>query len=98
MPWPRTKKPRSSALPGTHERSGAQVAPAPDADPARARGHNMGVTGTRHSVVDTPVFNTPLASARPARNRDPRMRYADSGPDTFDPTATLDETAGVIYE
>jgi hypothetical protein len=26
------------------------------------------------------------------------MRYADSGPDTFDPTATLDETAGVIYE
>ena len=68
MAWPRIKNPRSSALPGTHEHDGVQVTvtPAPDADPARASGHNTGVSGTRHSVADP----------QPAS-----VRYADSGVD-----------------
>jgi hypothetical protein len=103
MAWPRTKNPRSSALPGTHEHNDVQVTvtPAPDADPARTRGHNTGVSGTRHSVVDMPT----------ARMREGRTRYADSGADGYDPIAYdpgaggagpaggagLDDTQSLIY-
>jgi hypothetical protein len=97
MAWPRTKSPRSSALPGTHEHNDVQVTvtPAPDADPARTRGHNMGVSGTRHSVVDTPT----------AWTQDASTRYADSGADGYDPVAHdlsaagagLGETQALIY-
>jgi Nuclease-related domain len=71
MAWPRTKKSRSSAPPGTHQHNGVQVTvtPAPDADPARASGHNTGVSGTRHSVVDPP----------PAGSFDARTQYAADG-------------------
>jgi len=47
----------------------------------------MGVSGTRHSVVDTP---------RP-RAQDARTRYADSGADSYDPTAPFDETQALGY-
>ena len=54
MAWPRIKKSRSSALPGTSCPDGEHVtvAPAPDADPAQGTTRNAGVTGTRHSVAD----------------------------------------------
>lgn len=51
MAWPRSKKPRSSALP-ERERSGVHVAAAFDAEPARTAAHNTGVSGTRHTVVE----------------------------------------------
>ena len=94
MAWPRTKNPRSSALPGTHEHNDVQVTvtPAPDADPARTREHNKGVSGTRHSVVETPT----------GRAQDARTRYADSGADdydpvAYDPSAAFDETQSLVY-
>ncbi len=79
MAWPRIKNSRSSALPGTHARDGAQatVTPAPDAGPAPGSGQNTGISGTRHSVADP----------QPAP-----IRYADSGVD--DVSAEYDGTAG----
>jgi hypothetical protein len=88
MAWPRSKNSRSSALPGTHKHSAVQVnvTPAPDADPASER-HNIGVSGTRHSVVDPPG-----GGAAPAR-----PRYADSGADSGndadEPSADPSETS-----
>lgn len=81
MAWSRIKNSRSSALPGKHEHNDVQgsVTPAPEDDPAR--GHNMGISGTRHSVVDTP----PNVSAQ-----DARTRYADSGEDGYAPTAAFE--------
>jgi hypothetical protein len=83
MAWPRIKNPRSSALPGTHQHNDVQVSvtPAPDDDPASARGQNMGIRGTRHSVVDTPPA---------VRTQDARTRYADSGEDGYAPTAAYE--------
>ena len=68
MAWLRIKKSRSSALPGAPSPDGAwlTVRPVPDADPDHGRGHNAGVSGTRHSV----------ASEQPAF-----VHYADSGVD-----------------
>lgn len=89
MAWPRSKNSRSSALPGTHKHSAVQVnvAPAPDADPASDR-QNIGVSGTRHSVVDPP--------ARSAFRV--RPRYADSGNDADESSAEPDETTAVGYD
>jgi len=51
MAWPRSKKSRSSALPGTSEHDGVQVSvtPAPDADRAEGTKQNAGVNGTFRS-------------------------------------------------
>jgi hypothetical protein len=88
MAWPRIKNSRSSALPGTHQHSGVQVSvtPAPDADPALEDGRNIGVSGTRHSVVDPPS-----ASAF-----DTRAGYGDGGGD--DPAAELDAIQALAYD
>ena len=71
MAWPRIKKSRSSALPGTHEHNGVHVtvAPAQDAEHARERGQNTGVSGTRYAVADE---QPPPVSP---------VQYADSGKD-----------------
>ena len=71
MAWPRIKKSRSSALPGTHEHNGVHVtvAPAQDAEHARDREQNTGVSGTRYAVADG---QPPPVSP---------VQYADSGKD-----------------
>jgi nuclease-like protein len=56
MGWPRTKKPKSSALPA-REHDGVHITAAPDAGPASAEhntgtGQNTGVSGARHSVTE----------------------------------------------
>jgi Nuclease-related domain len=88
MAWPRIKKSRSSALPETREHNGVHVtvAPAPDADPAKKRGQNTGVSGTRHSVSnDQPP---------PVQNEQPSpVQYADSGKD--DVSADVDRSTRV---
>jgi Nuclease-related domain len=86
MAWPRNKKPRSSALPGTREHRGVQVTvtPVPDADSAPKARHNTGISGTRHTVVDTVV------NLQPASPRGTRSRYVDSGKDGYAPTAEID--------
>jgi Nuclease-related domain len=78
MAWPRIKKSRSSALPGTPSPDGMQltVRPVPDADPDHGRRQNTGISGTQHSV----------ASGQPAA-----VQYADSGVD--DVSADYDEAA-----
>jgi hypothetical protein len=55
MTWPRIKKPRSSALPTAREYDGSHITviPTPDAEPAHGPGQNTGVSGTRHTVVET---------------------------------------------
>jgi hypothetical protein len=89
MTWPRSKNSRSSALPGTHKHNAVQVTgtPAPDADPASER-RNIGVSGTRHSVVDPPP-----GGAFHARPRD-----ADGGNDADEPSAEPDETTALGYD
>jgi hypothetical protein len=84
MAWPRIKNSRSSALPGTHQHSAVQVTvtPAPDADPPLENRRNVGVSGTRHSVVDPPAGGA----------FDTRPRYADGGVDDDEPPAEPDET------
>jgi Nuclease-related domain len=80
MAWPRIKKSRSSALPGTHEHNGVHVtvAPVPDAEPGRDRGQNTGVRGTRHAVAaEQPPPVSPV-------------QYADSGKD--DVSADVDQS------
>jgi hypothetical protein len=83
MAWPRIKKSRSSAPPGTSFRDGTNVTvvPAPDADPGPGRGHNTGVSGARHSV----------ASEQPAP-----VQYADSGVD--DVSADFHHNDGLTEE
>jgi hypothetical protein len=83
MAWPRIKKSRSSALPGTHEHNGVHVtvAPAPDAEPARDRGQNTGVSGTRYAVADDQ--SAPVSP----------VQYADSGKD--DVSADVDRSTRV---
>ena len=83
MAWPRIKKSRSSALPGTHEHNGVHVtvAPVPDAEPARDRGQNTGVSGARHAV----------AAEQPPPV--PPVQYADSGKD--DVSADVDHSTRV---
>src|SRR5215471_8452120 len=92
MAWPRSKRSRSSTLPGTHSRDGVQatVEPAPDADPARTTGRNTGVSGTRHSVANpqrTPTRYDP----EPAP-----VRYADSGVD--DVSAGYEDNSGLRFQ
>jgi Nuclease-related domain len=88
MAWPRIKKSRSSALPETREHNGVHVtvAPAPDADPARERGQNTGVSGTRRSVVNEQP--PPVKNEQP-----PPVQYADSGKD--DVSADVDRSTRV---
>ncbi len=65
------------------------VAPAPDAGLSYATGHNTGISGTRHTVVES--------SAPSARNV--RAQYADSGADGYTPTAELDAVSpGPAFE
>ncbi len=92
MARPRMKNPRSSALPGAHEHNDVQVSvtPAPGEDPERARGHNTGITGTRHSVVETPTPPVPAAASTPQDAQEARTRYADSGGDGYQPTAAFE--------
>jgi hypothetical protein len=52
MAWPRTKKPRSSTLPAAREHEGVRVTAASDDGRAPDSGHNTGVSGTRHTVVE----------------------------------------------
>jgi Nuclease-related domain len=102
MAWPRSKKSRSSALPGTSSGDGVQVtvAPAPDADPAEGAKRNAGINGTLHSVTDrTAASRRPASGRRPANGRQaaapprPAMQYADSGVD--DVSAEIDEATDV---
>jgi len=83
MAWPRIKKSRSSAPPGSSFRDATNVTvvPVPDADPALGRRHNAGVSGTRHSV----------ASEQPAP-----VQYADSGVD--DVSADFHRNDGLAEE
>jgi hypothetical protein len=86
MAWPRIKKSRSSAPPGTQGRDGVQatVTPAPDPNPAQGAKQNAGVSGTRHSVTDEPA----------------PVRYADSGVDDvspdYDDAPTLDDGIAIL--
>src|SRR5215475_2946966 len=86
MAWPRIKKSKSSAQPGTQGRDGVQatVTPAPDPDPAQRTGQNTGVGGTRHSVTEEPA----------------PVRYADSGVDDvspdYDDAPTLDDGIAIL--
>ena len=105
MAWPRNKKSRSSALPGTPEQDGVQVSvsPAPDADPADGMTQNAGVNGTRHSVSSRPGSLTSRWTSggrRSANGRQaaapPRLavvQYADSGVD--DVSAEIHEATDV---
>jgi Nuclease-related domain len=98
MAWPRSKKSRSSALPGTTEHDGvrATVTPAPDADPAEGAKQNAGVHGTLHSVSDrhTATSRRPSGSRRPANGRPAAaVQYADSGVD--DVSAEIGEATDV---
>jgi len=98
MAWPRSKKSRSSTLPGTSDHDGVQatVAPAPDADPADEAKQNAGVNGTRHSVSDRPASSWRPASRRASNARQaPKtvVQYADSGVD--DVSAEIDEATDV---
>lgn len=52
MTWPRIKKPWSSTLPAAREHEGVHVTAAPDASPDPGSGHNTGISGTQHTVVD----------------------------------------------
>jgi hypothetical protein len=92
MAWPRTKKPRSSALPVAREHEGVHVTAAPDADPAPGSGQNTGVSGTRHTVAGTGPARP--SEAQPTDARDP------GGPDDagYAGDAGYDETAGITYE
>lgn len=72
MGWPRTKKPKTSALPA-REHDGVHVTAAPGADPGPAAAHgntgtgqNTGVNGARHSVAET----SHSARAEPAVNEE----------------------------
>ena len=89
MAWPRIKNSRSSALPGTHQHSGVQVTvtPAPDTDPALEDGRNIGVSGTRHSVVDPPSTSEFGPTA---------VGYGNGGDDDAD--AELDQTQALAYD
>ena len=86
MAWPRFKKSRSSAPPGTQGRDGVQatVTPAPGPNPAKGAKQNTGVSGTRHSVADEPA----------------PVRYADSGVDDvspdYDDAPTLDDGIAIL--
>jgi Nuclease-related domain len=106
MAWPRSKKSRSSALPGTSEHDGVQVrvTPAPDADPADGTKQNAGVNGTRHAVSDqSATSRRPAGGRRSANGRQaatrpkaPVVQYADSGVD--DVSAEIDEATDVSGE
>ena len=102
MAWPRSKKSRSSALPGTSEHEGVQVSvtPAPDADPGEGTKQNAGVNGTRYSVSDREATSRWMAARRSANGRQaaspPKaagVQYADSGVD--DVSAEIDEATDV---
>ena len=105
MAWPRSKKSRSSALPGTSEHDGVQVSvtPAPDADRAEGTKQNAGVNGTRYSVSDRPGSPTSRWTAGGRRSANGRqaasppkaagVQYADSGVD--DVSAEIDEATDV---
>ena len=105
MAWPRSKKSRSSALPGTSEQDGVQVSvtPAPDADPGERTKQNAGVNGARHSVSDRPGSPTSRWTAGGRRSANGRqaatppkaagVQYADSGVD--DVSAEIDEATNV---
>ena len=91
MAWRRTKKPRSSALPGTLSGDDVQatVEPVADADPAWTSGQNTGIGGARHSVAD------PQPAPGGYRLRPTPVRYADSGMDDvsagYEKTPPLDD-------
>ena len=104
MAWPRSKKSRSSTLPGTSEQDGVQVSvtAAPDADPADGTKQNAGVNGARHSVSDRPSATSRWTSGgrRSANGRQaatpPKaagVQYADSGVD--DVSAEIHEATDV---
>ena len=102
MAWPRSKKSRSSTLPGTSEQDGVQVSvtPAPDADPADGTKQNAGVNGTRHAVSDREATSRWMAARRAANGRQaatpPKaagVQYADSGVD--DVSAEIHEATDV---
>src|SRR5580693_2492713 len=105
MAWPRSKKSRSSALPGTSEHEGVQVSvtPAPDADPGERTKQNAGVNGATYSVSDRPGSPTSRWTAGGRRSANGRqaasppkaagMQYADSGVD--DVSAEIDEATDV---
>src|SRR5487761_1478344 len=98
MAWPRIKKSRSSALPGTSCPDGEHVtvAPAPDAYPAQGTTRNAGVTGTRHSVADQRQAGggqADTALRTDAARRMDAVQYADSGVD--DVSAELSESTAV---
>lgn len=78
MAWPRIKKSRSSAPPGTPSPDGMQltVTPVPDADPDHGRRQNAGVSGTRHSVASEQPGTAGYYSD---------VQYADSGVDDVSP-------------
>ena len=107
MAWPRNKKSRSSALPGTSEHDGVQatVTPAPDADPAEGAKQNAGVNGARHSVSGRPgppTSRRPAGGRRSANGRQAAtppqtdVQYADSGVD--DVSAEIGEATDVSGE
>jgi hypothetical protein len=105
MAWPRSKKSRSSALPGTSEHEGVQVSvtPAPDADPGERTKQNAGVNGATYSVSDRPGSPTSRWTAGGRRSANGRqaasppkaagVQYADSGMD--DVSAEIDEATDV---
>src|SRR5579872_2765048 len=103
MAWPRSKKSRSSMLPGTSEQDGVQVSvtPAPDADPADGSKQNAGVNGTRYSVSDRPATSRRTAGGRRSANgrraatppKAAGVQYADSGVD--DVSAEIHEATDV---
>src|SRR5580693_7759199 len=102
MAWPRSKKSRSSALPGTSEHDGVQVSvtPAPAADRAEGTKQNAGVNGTSHSVSDREATSRWMSARRSANGRQaaspPKaagVQYADSGVD--DVSAEIDEATDV---
>ena len=105
MAWPRSKKSRSSALPGTSEHDGVQVSvtPAPDADRAEGTKQNAGVNGATYSVSDRPGSPTSRWNAGGRRSANGRqaasppkaagVQYADSGVD--DVSAEIDEATDV---
>src|SRR4029077_1058539 len=103
MAWPRSKKSRSSARPGTSEHDGVQVSvtPAPDADRAEGTKQNAGVNGARHSVSDRQATSRWTAGGRRSANgrqaasppKAAGVQYADSGVD--DVSAEIDEATDV---